>query len=61
MKRTFAFLLSAMLLATAIVPFGLTASASNKAQTVIPAIRQWTGSSGSFATNEYGCAVVAFV
>jgi len=51
MKRTFAILLSAILLATAIVPLGLTASAANKAPTVIPAIRQWTGSSGSFAPN----------
>jgi len=52
MKRAFAFVITIMLMATAILPHALTASAENKAPTVIPAIRDWTGSSGSFTPNE---------
>ncbi len=51
MKRAFAIVITIMLMATAIVPLGLSASAANKAPTVIPAIREWTGDSGSFTPN----------
>lgn len=51
MKKAIALLLSAVFATTAIVPLGLTATAANSAPTVIPAIRSWTGGSGSFAPN----------
>ncbi|MBQ4317222.1 MAG: beta-N-acetylhexosaminidase, partial [Clostridia bacterium] len=51
MKKTLAVLLTVILMATTIVPLGLTASAANSAPTVIPAIREWTGGSGSFSAN----------
>ncbi|MBO5869578.1 MAG: hypothetical protein J6Q89_02395, partial [Clostridia bacterium] len=51
MRRTLALLLTVILMATTIVPLGLTASAANSAPTVIPAIRSWTGGTGSFTAN----------
>ncbi len=51
MKRKLALLLSVLMIVTTIVPLTSTVSAANNAPTVLPAIREWTGSSGNFTPN----------
>ena len=51
MKKKLALLLSMLLLTTAVVPMGLTASAANAAPNVLPAIREWIGGTGNFTPN----------
>ena len=51
MKRLAYFALSLVLLFTAIIPFTSVSAAPNSAPSVIPAIRDWQGSNGSFAVN----------
>ncbi len=52
MKRRLALILSLLLIATSILPlFVFNASAANKAPSVLPAIRQWTGGTGKFIPN----------
>ncbi len=51
MKRKLALLLSVLMIATAVVPMTSTVLAANSAPTVLPAIRDWTGGSGSFVPN----------
>ncbi|MBQ3229650.1 MAG: family 20 glycosylhydrolase [Clostridia bacterium] len=51
MKKHFAMLLSLLFLAGAVIPATSTVFAANAAPTVLPAIREWKGGSGSFTPN----------
>ncbi len=51
MKKLLYFTLAFVLLFTAVIPFTVVNAAPNAAPTVIPAIRQWQGSTGSFTPN----------
>ncbi|MBO5870898.1 MAG: family 20 glycosylhydrolase, partial [Clostridia bacterium] len=48
MKKALAIIITLIMMISTIVPLGMTASAANKAPTVIPAIREWKGDSGKF-------------
>lgn len=52
MKKTIAFLMTALLMLTASLPLNTAVfAAENASPSVIPAIREWQGSSGSFTPN----------
>ncbi|MBR4279200.1 MAG: beta-N-acetylhexosaminidase, partial [Clostridia bacterium] len=51
MKKLLYFTLALVLLCTSVIPFTVVNAAPNAAPTVIPAIRQWQGSTGSFSPN----------
>ncbi len=51
MKKVIAFLMTVLFMASMTVPFSTALAAQNNAPSVIPAIREWKGSSGKFTPN----------
>ncbi len=51
MKKVLAFLMTVLFMASMAVPFSTALAAESNAPSVIPAIREWKGSSGNFTPN----------